>query len=140
MMKDKAGGFAAKHPGRVPDPLLAEAVREGARDGSYPCAAAEDLARRLGVPLSEVGVTLDLLEIRIGRCQLGLFGRLDRPRQDRPVAPDLEEAIQTALEGGRLTCAAAWAVAAACRVSRREVGEACESLGIKIKACQLGAF
>ncbi len=26
------------------------------------------------VALAEIGVTLDLLEIRIGKCQLGLFG------------------------------------------------------------------
>ena len=75
MAHSDAGRYAAKHaPGGSPDERIAEEVREKARQGELSCAEAERIGAALGVKLEEVGRTLDLLEIRIGRCQLGLFG------------------------------------------------------------------
>ncbi|MBW1683324.1 MAG: hypothetical protein JRJ83_18275, partial [Deltaproteobacteria bacterium] len=56
------------------------------------------------------------------------------------VPPDLESAIRGALVEGRLPCASAWAIARKLGMAKMAVSAACEKLGIKISACQLGAF
>jgi len=56
------------------------------------------------------------------------------------VAPALAAAIREALAGGRLPCKAAWDIAARMKIGRKKVAAACESMEIKIKPCQMGAF
>jgi len=146
MTHSDAGKYAAKHGGAcaAPDEKIAAAVRGKAQKGELGCAEAEAIGAELSVPLSEVGRTLDLMEIRISRCQLGLFG-YDTPggRAVKPaekVAPTLEEKIRGRLADGRLPCKAAWEIAAGLSVPRMNVSSACETLGIRIRPCQLGAF
>jgi hypothetical protein len=91
----------------------------------------------------EVGVTIDLLEIRLKRCQLGLFGYGQKKGVVKPavkVSTELEKAIHGALADGRLPCLAAWKIADGMGIARMDVSSACEALKIKIKPCQLGAF
>jgi len=144
MTHSDAGRYSAKHEaGKIPDERIAGAVREKAAEGALPCAEAERIGAALGVKLEEVGRTLDLLELRIGRCQLGLFGYGPERNAVRPassVAKDLEEAIRVRLADGRLPCRAAWEIAAELRITRMEVSAACETQKIRIKPCQLGAF
>lgn len=143
MKGKKKGTFAAQHPGRQGDPRIIAAVGAQAVDDEYPCVAAERLAASMGVTPGEIGVVLDLMEIRISRCQLGLFGYRPRSRivtAMEAVPPDLEEAVRNSLERGRLPCTAAWTIAAAHGLPRITVAAACEALGIKISCCQLGAF
>lgn len=139
-----AGRYAAKHaPGASPDERIAAAVCKKAGEGELACAAAEKIGAGLGVELAEVGRTADLLEIRIGRCQLGLFGYGKERKAVRPadsIDPALAEAIRGCLAGGKLPCAAAWKIAAEQNIPRMRVTEACEALDIRIKPCQLGAF
>jgi hypothetical protein len=141
--KDK-GGFAQKHPPDHPsDPRIAEAVKTAAREGKISCAAAFELARSLGVSPKEVGVEMDLQEIPVTHCQLGLFGYGSKGKGIEAageVPPALAEAIHKALVNGRLPCASAWEMAEAMGLSKREVASACEALKIKISACQLGTF
>jgi len=140
------GRYAAKHgTGKVPDEKIAAAVRSKAKEGSLACAEAERISLDLGVAMAEVGRTLDLLEIRIDRCQLGLFGYPgeEKGRSIRPAAqvdPELEAAIRAALAAGRLPCTAAWQIAGRRKLPRMAVSAACEALQIKVKPCQLGAF
>lgn len=144
MTHSDAGRYAAKHaPGGSPDEKIAGAVRKKVVEGELPCAEAERIGAALGVTLEEVGRTLDLLELRIGRCQLGLFGYGPERKAVKPsssVAPDLEEAIRGRLADGRLPCKAAWEIAGGLRITRMEVSAACETKKIRIKPCQLGAF
>ncbi|GEA14079.1 MAG: hypothetical protein PWR22_2103 [Moorella sp. (in: firmicutes)] len=51
------------------------AVKEAAADhgGKLPCAVAQEVARRLQVPMREVGQAADDLKIKIIQCQLGCF-------------------------------------------------------------------
>jgi hypothetical protein len=138
-----AGRYSAKHePGRSPDERIAVAVREKAAAGGLACAEAERIGSTLGVPLAEIGRTLDLLELRIGRCQLGLFGYPEGKAVQQASAVDtgLDEAIRGRLSDGRLSCRAAWEIAAERKVARMEISSACETLKIRIKPCQLGAF
>lgn len=143
MTQKDAGHYADKHgPGVSPDAGLAAAVREKALAGELSCAEAEGIGKRLGVSLAETGRTIDLLELRIARCQLGLFGYPEGkalgPASE--VAQDLEAAIRGHLAGGRLPCKDAWEIAAERKIPRMAVSTACEALQIRVKPCQLGAF
>jgi hypothetical protein len=136
--------FGRKHlPNSAPDPLIQEAIRQQAPQGELPCAVAFQIAARLKVTPAAVGQTLDLMEVRLVKCQLGLFGYSPQKRIVKPQPPDapaVAAAIQAALEKGRLPCRAAWEIAARFNLRKMTVSGACEALGIKIKPCQLGAF
>jgi len=144
MAHSDAGHYAAKHPAaRMLNEKISAAVQQKAVDGGISCADATAIAEKSGVDMREVGVTIDLLEIRLRQCQLGLFGFDRREGGLRPateVAPDLEKAIRENLAGGRLSCISAWQIADGRGLSRIAVSSACEKLKIKIKPCQLGAF
>jgi hypothetical protein len=143
MSHKNAGRYAAKHePGVSPDERIAGAVREKATVGAVDCAEAERIGITLGVSLAEIGRTLDLLELRIGRCQLGLFG-YPEGKTVHPAAavdPDFEAAIRGSLADGKLPCKGAWKIAAERKLARMAVSSACEALKIRIRPCQLGAF
>ncbi|MBM4315079.1 MAG: hypothetical protein FJ122_14340 [Deltaproteobacteria bacterium] len=61
-------------------------------------------------------------------------------RPGEGLTPELERAIRGRLSDGRLSCVAAWSIAAELKVPRLEASSACEALRIRIKPCQLGAF
>jgi hypothetical protein len=72
--KDK-GGFGKKRSSDIKlNPEIAEAVKQEASDGKITCAAAFRVVDRLKAPPEEVGIAVDLLELPIIKCQLGLFG------------------------------------------------------------------
>lgn len=143
MAHSDAGRYAAKHePGVMPDERIAGEIGKKAAAGKLACAEAETIGTVLGVSLAEIGRTLDLLELRIDRCQLGLFGypagkALNPAAQ---VTPDLAQEIRESLLDGRLPCKAAWEIALRRNLARMAVSSACEALQIRIRPCQLGAF
>ena len=136
--------FSKKHPPDKKPPIeLQEAVKSKAQKEGMPCAVAFEIAKQLKVEPSEVGFTLDYLGIKITKCQLGLFGYKPKKAIVEPaseVDPSLEKAIRERLEGEKLFCKDAWAIAAEQGLRKMQVSAACESLGIKISNCQLGAF
>lgn len=68
------GHYAAKHaPGRRPDEKISALVRLNVEQGKPSCADAERICAEPGVTMAQVGLTLDLLEVRISRCRLGAF-------------------------------------------------------------------
>jgi len=116
-------------------------------ESDLPCAVAHYIAAELGVAPLEVGETATELGVRGSMCQLGLFGyapkgrpaaRIRQPMENVP--DDLASAIRAAVVDGRVSCAALWRIAAEFDLSRLEVGNANEALGIKVKPCQLGFF
>jgi hypothetical protein len=138
------GKYAQKHDQqtKVEDSLKQE-VLQAAKENNVACKAAEEIAGRKAVALGEVGIAIDVLNINIIECQLGLFGYSPQKKIVQPakeVAPDLKQAINDALSDGRLPCAAAWMMAKRLNLPRMKVSAACEVLKIKIKPCQLGAF
>lgn len=146
-MTKKAGDtFAAKHgqdSKRGVDAAIRARLEKKARKGTLSCAAAFTLAADLNRSPAEIGKAVDLLDIRLVKCQLGLFGYAPEKKIVKPAAavdPVLEEAIRSELRGGRLACRNAWDLAERFRLPRMTVSAACEALGIKIKPCQLGAF
>ena len=112
-----------------------------------PCAVAHYIAADVGVAPLEVGDTLNEMDVRINMCQLGLFGyaqkgkpayRIFKAMEDVPE--DLAAAINEAAVDGRVSCVALWKIGAEFDLSRHEMGNAVEGLGLKVKPCQLGCF
>jgi hypothetical protein len=141
--KDK-GHYARKHPSdRKIDPKIAEAVHDRTSEREISCAAAFKVVGDLGVSPLEVGFTIDVLEIPVTKCQLGLFGYNPRKGFVKPaesVSSGLEDAIRKALVNDRLSCAAAWEIAERLGIGKMDVTAACEALKIKLVSCQLGTF
>jgi hypothetical protein len=144
MAHEDAGHYAAKHPsGTELNATIAKAIEKKASGATLTCAAAHAIAEELELAPVAVGRCMDLMEIRLTKCQLGLFGYAPEKKIVTPaesVAPDLETAIKASAENGRLSCEHAWQMAADQGIQRLAFSNACEALGVKIKPCQLGAF
>jgi hypothetical protein len=125
------------------EPALQKALYQRAAEGRLPCALAFEAAAELKRPPAEIGRAMDRLGLRIVKCQLGLFGYTPEKKIVRPAGaagPELEAAIRARLDAGTLACRDAWEIARALKVPKMGVSAACETLKIKIKPCQLGAF
>jgi hypothetical protein len=116
-------------------------------EDDLPCAVAHYIAADLGVAPIEVGKTANEIDARISMCQLGLFGyaqkgkpayRIFKAWEDLPE--DLAVAIKAAGSEGRISCLALWEIGKQFGLSRHEMGNAAEGLGLKVKPCQLGCF
>ena len=144
MTRRDRGNYKAKHSsGSRVDEKIARALDTKTADGNITCADASDIAAELGVTMKEVGVAIDLMEIELSKCQLGLFGYSPQKAIVKPaetVHADLEGAIRSALVKDRLPCDAAWSIAKTFGIPKMAVSSACETLKIKVKPCQLGAF
>ena len=120
--KDK-GSYAKKHsPELKLNPAIAEAVKQVASDDKISCTAAFKVAGQLKVTPGEVGVTIDLLEIPVIKCQLGLFGYGPPDKGVKAaeiVSPALEAAIRESLLKEKLPCASAWEIAVKFKIAKR---------------------
>jgi hypothetical protein len=106
-------------------------------------AVAFEIADDTGVLPAEVGKTFDLMNYKLVKCQLGLFGYTPEKKIVTPQDTDnhkLKNAIQKALVNERLPCINAWEIAARFQIPKLTVSGIAEAMGIKIKPCQLGAF
>jgi hypothetical protein len=129
------------------DPKVAAAIRERLVGGMLSCSAAFTIVHALDVEPLEVGWTANSIEVRLTRCQLGLFGYPGKQGWDTynvpslPVPPGLPEAIEGARDDeGNLPCSTAWELASRFEASRMLVGYVANTLDVKITPCQLGAF
>ena len=139
------GHYAEKHGARAGlDQAITEAIKKHAIGGKLSCVAAFRIAEEMSIKPSEVGQALDLLEMKITKCQLGLFGHEEGKhlivKSAETVLPDLEKALRAGLLNGRLPCATAWDIAKRFNVPKMSVTAACEKLNLRIGQCQLGAF
>jgi len=144
MASQNKGKYFKKHPeGTKVDEALKQEILKASKDSNISCRAAEKIHQSTGKSYEDIGVAIDMLNISIAQCQLGLFGFSAKEKRipaAESVAPDLEAAIRAALVNGRLACDAAWNIADQLRIKRLDVSAACENLKIKVKPCQLGAF
>lgn len=145
MTHEFEGHYRGKHPVDArPDPQLARELRAKAADGRVSCAAAFAIVRECGSNPEAVGRAADLLELKITKCQLGLFGYKKEKRNivepAESVAEDLKRALRGATSEGRLSCKEAWDLARRFGLSKMEITAACEKLSIPIASCQLGTF
>jgi hypothetical protein len=144
MTKNRGQKFSDKHGSDAElDPVIKAKVIENAKDGEVACAVAFKIASELTVSPAEIGKTVDLLDLKLSKCQLGLFGYQPHKKKvtsRKPENQQVEKSIRDALVNGKLACRDAWAISARHNVAKMAVSGACEFLGIKIKPCQLGAF
>ena len=138
------GKYFKKHPEgtKVAEELKQEILKQ-TKDNNISCKAAEKISQSRNTPLGEIGVAIDMLNINIAQCQLGLFGFAGKQKRvpaAESVTSELEAAIRGALVDNRLSCTDAWKIADQLDVKRLDVCAACEKLKIKVKPCQLGAF
>jgi hypothetical protein len=136
-------------PGFKPDEtLVAEINRLKEADGTISCAAALRLSVKAGAKPKVTGRSLDARSIPISRCQLGLFGYPGHAKGWEAAGPDeefvsegLSKALRTAAgPQKRISCLGLWKIAKNHRISRMQAGLAADRAGLKIIACQLGAF
>ena len=144
MAHEDAGHYAAKHPkGTKLSENIVEKVKARGVEGEISCGEAHAVARELGVSPREVGVTIDLMELRINQCLLGLFGYGPEKKVVTPaksVPPQLRAALDAEKAKGGISCEAAWGLAERFNLRRLDVSSACEALEMKITSCQLGTF
>jgi hypothetical protein len=144
MTHGTGGHYRQKHPpGSVLDPVIRDALFKSAIAGQLPCAVAFGVCEHLGVTPEDVGRTADLMDLRLVKCQLGLFGYGARKNIVKPaatVSAALEKTIREALVDHRLPCKRAWEIAESLGIHKMKVSAACNALGIRIGPCQLGAF
>ena len=144
MTREQSPNFSQKHGAHAGiDPIVKQKIADNALDGRIACAMAFQIAKELNIPPSEIGKGADLLNIRLIKCQLGLFGYEPEKKVVKPKSADNEElikAIREALVENRLACRAAWNIARRFNRPKMSVSATCEALNIKIKPCQLGAF
>ena len=136
--------FVEKHgPDAKPDSVIKNEILKRTHKNEVPCAVAFEIAKELRVSADAVGMTVDLINYRLVKCQLGLFGYQPKKKIVKPqhtVTEDLKDAISEALVQERLSCKSAWDIASRLEVHKMKVSGACEAMGVKIKPCQLGAF
>jgi hypothetical protein len=143
MTHEDSGKYAEKRHGAKLNEMIAARIKEKISENAISCAEAHSVAVKLKADPAEVGTAIDLLEVRINKCQLGLFGygkEKNIPPLSDKISPEIESAIRSSLVDGRLTCFAAWDISKRFNVSKGMVAAACERIKIKISACQLGAF
>jgi len=138
------GKYFTKHPknSKIDEDLKKE-ILEQVKNNNISCKKAEEISGEMGFTLEETGKAIDILNIKIIKCQLGLFGYGETKKIVQPakeITPELKESITSALKDGTLSCAAAWEIAEKLNIPRMKVCAAGEALEIKIKSCQLGAF
>ena len=144
MTREQGPKFSEKH-GANPqmDPIITQKITEKAKNSEISCAVAFQIAEELNVTPADIGKGVDLLNVRLIKCQLGLFGYGPGKKAVKPKSPEnqeLENAIRVALVDTKLACRDAWDIAQRLSIPKMAVSAACEALDIKIKPCQLGAF
>ncbi len=147
MKQNSTAHYALKHTQQTLSPKIVKALKEKAVSGRISCAAVHAIAASFQLSPSVVGIQADLLELRLTRCILGLFG-YEREKQGTrknldqnvTISPQLETAIVQRAKDNRLSCRDCWDIAKNLNTRRLHVSSACEKMGVKIKPCQLGAF
>ena len=138
--------YAEKHAGNaeiVMDEKLKAHLMEKAGEKTIKCTEALLTAAEMGKTPQDVGVHLDLLEIRILECQLGLFGFSPVKRivkRAGSIDPAIRQLIEGEMKNGCISCEFLLKIAEQNNILPVDVAGMCEALEVQIKPCQLGAF
>lgn len=125
-------------PNSIKEALLSAKVGD-----TIPCAAALSIASRLSKSPAEIGAAMNMLSIKISKCQLGLFGYGEKKKIIKVighVSPQIAKILQEAVQDNRIACKMLFEIAQTHNMPLFEIACACETMGIKIVQCQLGAF
>jgi hypothetical protein len=124
---------------------IIEIIKHASENNRITCAGAFAISQKESVFPDILGIAIDEAGVKICECQMGLFGCSSGNKIVKPaetVSEELEDMIFSYLdlEDGKLSCQAAWEIAAELKIRKIDVACACEKLEIKINRCQLGAF
>jgi hypothetical protein len=129
------------------DEKLRQAIDERLEEGRLPCNQAFAIASIQGLDPLTVGFAANDLDIRVARCQLGLFGYGPKAEGKHKIVQAMDNVperlsarLREASEDGNITCAALWQVADSLGYKRIESSAAAEAIGLKVSRCQLGCF
>jgi hypothetical protein len=129
------------------DEELLEAMTGRMENGKLPCNQAFAIAQVMKVDPLTVGMAANDHDIRISRCQLGLFGYGPKAEGKHKIVHAMDEVperlaarLRAAAQGDRITCTAVWQVADGLGYKRIEASSAVEAMGLKVSRCQLGCF
>lgn len=146
-MHEDAGHYAAKHvEGTELNEKAAEAISRRVKNERISCTSAHAAAAEVGISPAELGKALDLMEVRIVGCQLGLFGHKgsgDHGKAELELpenAAELKAAIAARTNADGISCAKLWEAAAEAGCKKFQASAACDEEKINIHSCQLGAF
>jgi hypothetical protein len=143
MTHEDAGHYAKKRSGAQLNETIAARLKEKISENGITCVQAHAIAGELNVSPADVGTAIDLLEVRIVKCQLGLFGmgkEKNIPALSDKIDPGIEPAIKSSLVNDRLPCSTAWETAKRFNISRPMIAAVCEKMKVKVSPCQLGVF
>jgi predicted HD phosphohydrolase len=118
------------------------------KNGLLTCKAAHVMADKLDMDPLFVGDQATASGVRITRCQLGFFGYAEKKgmpgykivQKLDHVPETAASAVRRAAEDGKISCATLWEIGHAQNISKRDMGNIVETLGIKTRPCQLGCF
>lgn len=137
------------------DEGIHQAILEQLEDGKLPCNRAFAIASQLDVDPLSVGMVANEADIRIARCQLGLFGygpkaegkhKIVHPMDKVPerlaarLRAEAESLSKSPAADKGITCTAIWRAADGLGYRRIEASSAVEAMGLKVSRCQLGCF
>lgn len=112
------------------------------------CEAAHLIAYELGTDPLSVGDQATANGVRITRCQLGFFGYAAQKgmpgykivRKLNHVPQAVTAAVREVAKNGQVSCAELWQIGQALGISKADMGNMAETLGVKVRPCQLGCF
>ncbi len=138
------GHYGMKHnKDKKPEEKIIKAIKKNTLDGKITCNDANKIAQKLNVSPSEVGFSIDLLELKICKCLNGLFGHCPEKKLIKPVkniSPELKKTLNKTASDSKIECIQIWKIADNFSAGKVSVSSTCDTLNIKITKCQLGAF
>jgi len=143
-------GFGSKkdaHKDIIIDTHAKDLLQEKTKNGIMACATAFDCTKKLNQTRQKTGIYLDILEIRLEKCQIGLFGHGGEKEKGKKFLKltdtekkEIKSILDDNMKNDFITCSEIWALAEKTGTKRMKISTCCEESGIKIKGCQLGAF
>lgn len=129
------------------DERLRQAMLERLEDGKLPCNQAYAIAQILEITPLTVGLAANEANIRISRCQLGLFGFGPKAEGKHKIVHPMDEVperlaarLRAQADRDSITCTKVWKVADGLGYKRLEASSAVEAMGLKVSRCQLACF
>jgi hypothetical protein len=129
------------------DETLYQEIQNHLEDRLLSCNQAHAIAQLLGTKPLAVGMAANEADIRISRCQLGLFGYGPKSEGKHKIVHAMDKVPErlaariraTAGDDG-IDCASIWQIADDLGYLRIETASAVEAMGLRVSRCQLGCF
>jgi len=117
-------------------------ILSNASDKKISCKSCYNISQKFVIPMDIIGEIVNDLDIKLNKCQLGLFGYPEKKiiKPAATISSDLKNTIKNEVMDNKISCKKLWELAQNLKIEKMELSSACEAMSIKIKPCQLGAF